>query len=127
LSTAQITDDEVAMISRWHQHMHGVVPRHVELLAQLHPEAYKLQRMRYERSVGAVIPAQLVPLLGLHLAAMRMDKSVMRQSVHQARVLGCRRHHVVQALFSGLRQTIDPMTMESAIEAVGDELVGWEE
>lgn len=127
LSTADITAEEVGMISRWHQRMHGMVPRHVELLAQLHPEAYKLQRIRYERSVGAVMPAQLVPLLALHLAAMRMDKSVMRQSAHQARVLGCRRHHVVQALFSGLRQSIDPMTTESAIEAVGDELAGWED
>jgi hypothetical protein len=127
LTTIELTADEVVQISRWHQHMHGVVPRHVELLARLHPHAYKLQRIRYEKSVGSIIPAQLVPLLSLHLAAMRLDHSVMRQAAHQARVLGARRHHVVQVLFGGLRQTIDPMVLESAIEAVGDELAGWDE
>jgi hypothetical protein len=126
-ATTDLTADEVLAISHWHQRMHGMVPRHVELLARLHPQAYKLQRMRYELSVGAVVPAQLVPLLTLHLATMRLQPMVMRQAAHQARVLGARRHHVVQALFSGLRQSIDPMITEAAIDAVGDELAGWEE
>jgi hypothetical protein len=126
-TTTDLSDDEVLSISRWHQRMHGLVPRHVELLARLHPQAYKLQRIRYERSAGSVVPVQLLPLLTLHLATMRMDKTVMAQAAHQARVLGARRHHVVQVLFSGLRQTIDPMVLESAVEAVGDELAGWEE
>jgi hypothetical protein len=127
LTTTRITEHEIALISRWHQDMHGVYPQHVQLFATLHPEAYKLQRIRYERSVGTVIPAQLVPLLTLHLATMLMEKTVMRQAVHQARVLGCRRHHVVQTLFSGLRQSIDPMVLESAAVAVSEELAGWEE
>jgi hypothetical protein len=127
LTTTDLTETEILAITRWHQRMHGAMPRHVELFAQLHPEAYKLQRIRYEKSVGPVIPAQLVPLLTLHLAAMRLQSAVMRQAVHQARVLGARRHHVVQTLFSGLRQSIDPMVLEAAVDAVGDELSGWEE
>jgi hypothetical protein len=127
LTTIELTAEEVVKISQWHEHMHGVVPRHVELLAKLHPHAYKLQRIRYEKAVGAVIPAQLVPLLTLHLATMQLNHSVMRQAAHQARVLGARRHHVVQVLLGGLRQTIDPMVLESAIEAVGDELAGWDD
>jgi hypothetical protein len=127
LTTTDVTAEEILAISRWHQRMHGVVPRHVELFARLHPEAYKLQRIRYEKSVGSVIPAQLIPLLTLHLAAMRLQPMVMRQAVHQARALGARRHHVVQALFGGLRQSIDPMVLEAAVDAVGQELSGWEE
>jgi hypothetical protein len=127
LTTVELSANDVATISRWHQRMHGTVPKHVDLLARLHPAAYKLQRIRYERAIGPVIPAQMMPLLTLHLAAMRLDHSVMRQAAHQARVLGARRHHVVQVLFGGLRQTIDPMVLESAIEAVGDELAGWDE
>jgi hypothetical protein len=107
--------------------MHGVVPRHVELFGRLHPRAYKLQRIRYEKAIGSM-PAQLAPLLTLQLAALRLEPQVMRQSLHQARVLGCRRHHVVQAIEAGLRQTmVHPLYMEQATDAVGDLLAGWEE
>jgi hypothetical protein len=127
LTTTDLNAEEILAISAWHQRMHGLVPRHVELLARLHPVAFKLQRIRYEKSVGPVIPVQLIPLLTLHLAAMRLQPLVMRQAVHQARVLGARRHHVVQVLFGGLRQSIDPMVLEAAVDAVGQELSGWEE
>ena len=66
-------------------------------------------------------------LLTLQLATMQLQPLVMRQAVHQARFLGVRRHHVVQTVFAGLRQSIDPMVMEAAAEAVGDLLAGWEE
>jgi hypothetical protein len=36
-------------------------PRHVELFGRLHPRAYKAQHIRYEKSVGQLMPAQLVP------------------------------------------------------------------
>jgi hypothetical protein len=126
-ATLDMTSDEILAVSLWHQKMHGNVPRHVELFARLHPRAYKLQRIRYERAIGTVMPAQLAPLMSLHLATMRLQPLVMRQALHQARVLGVRRHQVVQVLFYGLRQSIDPMVMEAAAEAVGDLLAGWEE
>ena len=106
------------MISEWHQRMHGVVPRHVELFGRLHPEAYKVQRIRYEKSIGKAMPAQLAPLMTLHLAAHYLWTGVMRQAIHQARVLGARRHHVVHTLLMGLRQSIDPMVMEVVAEEV---------
>ena len=127
-STPDLTAEELQRISEWHQRMHGVVPRHVELFGRLHPRALKLQRLRYEKSVGTVMPAQLAPLLMLHLATLRLQPQVMRQSLHQARVLGCRRHHVVQTLEAGLRQMmVHPLYTEQATEAVGDLLAGWEE
>ena len=103
------------------------MPRSVELLVRLHPKAYKLQRIRYEKAIGAVMPAQLAPLCTLQLATMRLQPPVMRQAVHQARLLGCRRHHVVQVLLLGLRQSIDPMVTEAAVDAVADLLAGWPE
>jgi hypothetical protein len=127
-STPDLTAEELQRISEWHQRMHGVVPRHVELFGRLHPRALKLQRLRYEKSVGTVMPAQLAPLLMLHLATLRLQPQVMRQSLHQARVLGCRRHHVVQTIEAGLRQMmVHPLYTEQATDAVGDLLAGWEE
>jgi hypothetical protein len=127
-STPDLSAEEIQRISEWYQRMHGVVPRQVELFGRLHPRAYKLQRIRYEKSIGNEMPAQLVPLLLLYLATMRLQPQVMRQSLHQARILGCRRHHVVQTIEAGLRQTmVQPMYLEQATDAVGDLLAGWEE
>ena len=127
-STPDLTAEEIHKISAWHQRMHGVVPRHVELFARLHPRAYKLQRIRYEKAHGNAMPAQLPPLLMLYLATLRLQPEVMRQSLHQARVLGCRRHHVVQTIEGGLRQMrVHPLYLEQVADAVGDLLAGWEE
>jgi hypothetical protein len=128
-STPGLTDGEIAKISAWHQRMHGTVPRSVELFGRLHPQPFKLQRLRYEtEAAGKVMPAQLVPLLTLHLATLRLQPQVMRQSLHQARALGCRRHHVVQTIEAGLRQMmVHPLYTEQATDAVGDLLAGWEE
>jgi hypothetical protein len=123
-----LTPEEVQRLSEWHQRMNGVVPRHVELFSRLHPRAYKLLRLRYEKAIGNVIPAQLVPLCTLHLATMENDTQVMRQAVHQARYLGVKRHHVFQTVFAGIRQLhVNPMGLEAATAAVHDLLAGWEE
>jgi hypothetical protein len=127
LNSSELPPEELRMISEWHQRMHGVVPRHVELFGRLHPEAYKVQRIRYEKSIGKTMPAQLAPLMTLHLAAHYLWTGVMRQAIHQARVLGARRHHVVHTLLMGLRQSIDPMVMEVVADEVGDLLAGWTE
>ena len=128
-STPDLTAGEIQKISAWHQRMHGTVPRHVELFGRLHPQACKLQRIRYEKeAAGKVMPAQLAPLLTLHLATLRLQPQVMRQSLHQARALGCRRHHVVQTIEAGLRQMmVHPLYLEQATDAVGDLLAGWED
>jgi hypothetical protein len=128
-STPDLSAEEIERISAWYQRMHGVVPRHVALFGRLHPRAYKLQLARYERTAaGKEMPAQLAPLLTLHLATLRMQPLVMRQSVHQARALGCRRHHVVQTIEASLRQMmVHPVYMEEATDAIGDLLAGWEE
>ena len=127
-STPDLSVEEIEKISRWYQRMHGVVPRHVELFGRLHPQAYKLQRIRYEKAAGKAMPAQLAPLMMLYLATLRQQPQVMRQSLHQARVLGCRRHHVVQTIEAGLRQmAVQPVYLEQATDAIGDLLAGWEE
>ena len=124
--TPDLTAAERDLLAAWHERHFGVVPRSVEVFGRLHPRAFKLQRIRYEKAIGSTMPAQLAPLLTLHLATTELQPLVMRQAVHQARFLGVRRHIVVQTIFAGLRQTIDPFVLETVAEAVGDLLAGWE-
>lgn len=123
-----LSEEEIRKITAWHERMNGSVPRHVEFFSRAHPRAFKLLRMRYEKAIGKVMPAQLVPLCTLHLATMQGEFAVMRQAVHQARVLGVRRHHVFQTVFAGIRQIhVNPMALEAVTEAVGDLLAAWKE
>jgi hypothetical protein len=126
-SGPDLSSAEVASTSGRHGRMSGVVPRHVHLFSRLHPSAFKIQRIRYEHAVGSVMPAQLAPLLTLHLAAMRLQPAVMRQALSQARTMGVRRHHIVQTVFTGLRHSADPMVMEATAEAIHEQLAGWDE
>jgi hypothetical protein len=127
-STPGLSSEELLAVCRWHERMHGMVPRHVELFGHLHPQAFKLQRIRYETSIGNVMPAQLAPLMTLQLATLRLQPALMRQAMLQARALGVRRHHALQTVLAGLRQMMaDMMVLEVAAEAVGDILMGWDE
>lgn len=127
-ATDDFTPDEIQRLADWQARHFGVVPRSVELFGRLHPRATKLQRIRYEKAIGSVMPAQLAPLMTLQLAVLRLQPLVMRQAIHQARYLGCRRHHVVQTVFAGMRQTeADPAITEAVADAVADLLLGWDE
>jgi alkylhydroperoxidase/carboxymuconolactone decarboxylase family protein YurZ len=99
LSSDELTADEVSLLIDWNQRTYGEVPSHVSLLSRLHPSAYKTQRVRFERAYAGVLPAQLVPLLTLHLAVVRMWPGAIRRSVQMAKRLGVRRHQVVTTLF----------------------------
>jgi alkylhydroperoxidase/carboxymuconolactone decarboxylase family protein YurZ len=97
------TDDlpagELALVTAWHERMHGEVPAHVPALARLHPRAYKTLRLRQEAAVGGALPAQLFPLLTLHLAAVTARPVALRRAAQEARALGVRRHQAVSTLF----------------------------
>lgn len=125
-ATATLTVSEVDAISNWHVNAYGAVPHHVSLFAKLNPEAFKIQRIRYEKAFGATMPAQLAPLLGLHLACYRMQPAMIRPCLHHARVLGVARSHAVEALLHSLRQAVDPMSMEVVAAAVGDVFETWD-
>jgi hypothetical protein len=126
LSTTTLTAKEIQAISDWHLRSFGEVPRHVTLFAKLNPEAFKIQRIRYEKAVGSAMPAQLAPLMSLHTACFRMQPAIIRRSLHHARKLGVARHHAIEGLLHSLRQSIDPMSMELVAEAVGDIFDRWD-
>jgi hypothetical protein len=117
LTTDVLTPDEIDLIAAWHRRMYGEVPDYVSLVADLFPTAYKTQRIRHEAAVTGALPAQLLPLLILHLAVVDLGPRSIRRAVQMARALGVRRHHVMATLFwatvgggeLALEDAIDPL------------------
>jgi len=122
-TSSELSESDLDAISQWHERMFGEVPQHVELFGRLFPKAFKLQRIRYERSLGDAIPVQLVPLLILHHAVVAGDPARARYAIRQARALGVERHHLVQTLFLGFREKGDPIAMEIVARSTMDLLV----
>jgi hypothetical protein len=87
-STAELTSNELELIERWYVRVHGSMPESMHLAAQANPGAFKMNRVRFERLPGVAIPAQLVPLLGLHTAAANGWTSGIRRSFELARFVG---------------------------------------
>jgi len=125
LETNTLTASELDSLKAWYRRIHGAVPSHVEALARLHPTALKTQRIRLERALGPTLPAQMVPLLMLQLAALRLWPKPMLRAAQLAKALGVRRHHIVETLFWAGTYA-DEMVMETAFDTLGDLIQGWE-
>jgi hypothetical protein len=117
------TDDfppaELAKVAAWYRRTHGEVPPHVELLGRTNPRAYKTQRIRFEQSITGALPAQLIPLLMLHLSVVRREPLGCRRAVQLARGVGVRRQQVLDTLFWGAVYGGD-LTLEVALNAISD-------
>jgi hypothetical protein len=97
--TDELLPGELELVEDWYRRTYGEAPPHVESFARLHPKAFKTQQLRFELAPTGALPAQVVPLLRLHLGAIRQSPSLMRRATQMARTLGVRRHHVVSTLF----------------------------
>ena len=124
LGTDALEDGELGLIRDWYERMEGGVPAHVELLAELAPDALKTQRARFETAVRGELPAQLVPLQQANLSAIRLAKAPLRRSLVLARSLGVRRGEALATLLWAAVYGGDAV-METALEAVSDVLEGW--
>ena len=93
-----MSSSDVAALKAWYERMGGGVPPHVELWSELHPEAFKPQRARFEASLGETLPAQLYPLMQLLHAAYMGWPGVARRAMLWAQTLGVKREYAVTAL-----------------------------
>jgi hypothetical protein len=78
-----------------------------------------------EKAVSGALPAQLIPLLRLHLAAIRIWPKPLRRSIQMAKTLGARQEHVLSALFWAAVYGGD-IVLEGAMDAAGDILEAWD-
>ena len=100
------------------------MPSQVEFLGRVAPRSLKTQRARFETAITGALPAQIIPLLTLHLSAVRMWPTSLRRAVQTARSLGVRRGEVVAALLWAGVYGAD-VVMETAMDAAGDLLEDW--
>lgn len=120
-----LTDAELELLRAWNRRLYGEVPPSVEFAARASPEAYKTQQARLEKAVSGAIPAQMIPLLSLHLGAIRLAPIPTRRSIQMARSLGVGRKHVESTLFWAAVYGGD-VVFEAALDAAGDLLAGWD-
>ena len=95
LSSDKLLPGELERIRDWYRTTYGDVPAHVELLA---PDALKTYRARYETTVRGALPAQMIPLLALHLYAVTLAPKPLRRAVRLARALGVTRREAMTVL-----------------------------
>ena len=93
-------------------------------LTTLHPAVAATYTERWTQATSWPLPAQLSPLLTLHLAAARGRVAAAVDAVSQARQTGAARHQVVQTLWWALLYGGQTASREID-EAVGDVLAAW--
>jgi alkylhydroperoxidase/carboxymuconolactone decarboxylase family protein YurZ len=125
LSSDELLPGELELIRDWYLRTLGEVPPHVDFLARVAPSAFKTQRARFETAVTGALPAQMIPLLTLHLNALRLRPKPLRRSLQTARSLGVTRREAVSALFWAGVYDADAV-METAFDAAGDVLESWD-
>jgi alkylhydroperoxidase/carboxymuconolactone decarboxylase family protein YurZ len=126
LGSDELLPGELELLRDWYRRAYGEVPAHVDFLARVAPGALKTQRARFETAVRGALPAQLIPLLSLHLSAVRLWPKPLRRAVQLARALGVARGQVVTALLWAAVYGAD-IVMETAFDAAGDVLDAWED
>lgn len=98
LGTDDLGPGERDAILGWYERMEGGVPFHVRRMADDHPRALKTLRVRFEGALGGALPAQVIPLMGAHVATIRQQPREVRRAAHTARALGVHRHQFMSAL-----------------------------
>lgn len=114
-----LTPRELELLRSWNLRVYGEVPPAVEFAARANPDAYKTQHARLEKAVTGALPAQAIPLMQLHLSAIRLAGIPIRRSVQMARALSLRRQHVASTLFWAAVYGGD-VVFEAALDAAGE-------
>lgn len=124
LNADGLTAAELDLLRAWNRRLYGEVPPSVELAARANAAACKTQQARLEKAVKGAVPAQLIPLLWLHHAAIRQAPIPIRRALRLARSLGVQRDHVESTLFWAAVYGGD-VVFEAAVDAAGDVLDAW--
>lgn len=124
LSSDELLVGELDRIRDWYRVTYGEVPAHVEFLGATAPDALKTYRARYETTVRGALPAQMIPLLALHLHAVTATPKPLRRAVQLARALGVTRREAVTVLLWAAVYGGDAV-LETAFDAAGDVLANY--
>ena len=125
LESDELEPGEADLVGDWYRGLLGEVPPQVDFLARVSPRAFKTQRARFETAVTGALPAQMIPLLSLHLSAVRLWPKPLRRAIQMTKALGVRRSELVGALYWAGVYGAD-VVLETAMDAAGDILEGWD-
>ncbi len=119
-ATNELLPGELERIERWHESAEGDVPRQLSIAARLHGPAVKTMRLRFEAAMGSkVLPARLMPLLLVHVEALRCRPVPLRRAAALARHVGCTSQQVLGAILWASVYGGDGVA-EPAVTAVSD-------
>jgi hypothetical protein len=114
----------IEVIRSWYLEVQGEVPDHVEFLARHYPLALLAYRARYETSMTGALPAQMIALCQLHLAASWRETAALRRALRMCRHFGVARDHVIQ-IVTLAQFYLGDVGMDSALTGVDEELETW--
>lgn len=123
LSSDELLAGEEELVRSWYLRMHGEVPAHIGVLARMRPAGLKTLRARYETTVRGALPAQMLPLLALHLHAIQLEPKPLRRAAELARALGVTPGQLLTALLWAAVYGGDAV-LETAFGAAGELLSG---
>jgi hypothetical protein len=119
-STDELTAVELGRIDDWHRRVYGEPSPHIGVVAAWHGNALKTMRLRYEAAMGSTwLPARLLPLLLLHVEALRGRERPMRRAARLARHVGCEPQQVLGTVLWASVYGGDAV-LEPALLAIGD-------
>ncbi|NUR76761.1 MAG: hypothetical protein HOQ28_10820 [Thermoleophilia bacterium] len=125
LASDDLLTGELELIRTWYSRVYGEVPAHVDFLARTAPGALKTQRARFETTVRGALPAQIVPLLAVHLHALTLAPKPLRRALQLARAVRVTRRQALTSLLWAAVYGGDAV-METAFDAAGDVLEDWD-
>lgn len=120
-----MSEKDIAALEAWHERTGGEVPRHVRLWSELNPVSYKTQRARFETALGETVPAQLFPLCIVHLGTVKMQPTMVRRGLLQAKAMGVHWKDAVQVMEAGFIYGGEWQMEAVLTEAVEDILRKW--
>jgi len=121
-ATNELTATELGRISAWYRRVYGESPAHIAVVARWHATALKTMRLRYEAAMSSTsLPARLLPLLLLHVEALRGRELPAQRAARLARHLGCEPQQVLGTILWASVYGGDAV-LEPAVRAIGDVL-----
>jgi hypothetical protein len=118
--------DDVELIRDWYRRWQGEVPAFVDLWGEHFPLLLRAFRARWETIMDGPLPAQMIVLLQLDLAAKWNQAATVCRLLRMAKKLGVAKGYVVQLLaFSQL--LLGDIRMDSSLPGVKEILASWDD
>ena len=116
---------ELEAIEAWHRRWEGEVPAFVGFLGRYFPTALRTYRARFEAATEGALPAQMIALVQIDVAAKRRHSAAVRRALHLAKGLGITRDQAVQLVAYAMRY-VSHVGIDPAIAGSESSIASWD-